>query len=272
LLAFAACRPAHFVLAFRHVVLVQLVTFVAGLAVERHRVCTMLVLRPDVVDVARGMCSRLSGGAAAAARLLAWDPAVLTALSATLCADPLVAMLLLHAWVDAVMLLLVPCAAVYSLERSLKTAFLANHQQAAAAPDDSLAAAVAAASAAQRQASAGAGSSSSSSSRYTTPLSSGGSPNARTHTPAGSAPPCDEELQALLLELGASPEAAAAARPPTFTSLAGSAVIMGTVVLVLLVLLWYACEVGMVMLLHAGQRRTLQCDASRGALMLLEAP
>ena len=95
-------------------------------------------------------CQQLNRLVYAAVQLLDWqvpvDPGQASTASDAVCADPVVALVLLQVWVRLVLLVLLPCGLVYCLERSLKVGFLhtryaGSNAAAASTPGSSAAAA-----------------------------------------------------------------------------------------------------------------------------------
>lgn len=120
---------ANFLVSFRLAAILQLVTAAATISMDVQRLCASLMYAQASAAAVVPACKGLSSFMYGASQLLDWhfptDPVgqVQTA-SAAVCADPLVALLLMKLWAHVILLVLVPCTLIYSLEWQMKSRFL----------------------------------------------------------------------------------------------------------------------------------------------------
>jgi hypothetical protein len=121
---------ANWLVPFWWAVAMQVVTFVSSVATTFPSTCATVYCQwpasATISDVPA--CQQMNWLVYAAGQLLDWqvpvDPGQASTASDAVCADPVVALVLLQVWVRLVLLVLVPCIMVYCLERSLKVGFL----------------------------------------------------------------------------------------------------------------------------------------------------
>ena len=119
---------ANWLVPFWWAVAIQVVTFVSSVATILPSTCATLYFQWPASATILPACQQLNWLVYAAGQLLDWqvpvDPGQASTVSDAVCADPVVALVLLQVWVRLVLLVLVPCSLVYCLERSLKVGFL----------------------------------------------------------------------------------------------------------------------------------------------------
>jgi len=108
----------------------QLGTFAALIWMLARRACVFTIHQPVAAALAVPACEALSWLAHAGSRLLDLPLLAGDADSSTeglsLCREPLQAILLMKFWINIVVVVLLPCAVIYNLERSLKVRFLST--------------------------------------------------------------------------------------------------------------------------------------------------
>jgi len=121
---------AHFVLSFRLVVVMQFVSFSAVMYTEAYRVCTVEPYHVAAAASAVPTCQVVSWLAHAGGQLFDGQFLMYGVDTSndgpSLCRSVEGAILLLSAWVNLWIIVVLPCTAIYSLERALKLKFLAG--------------------------------------------------------------------------------------------------------------------------------------------------
>ena len=119
---------ANWLVPFWVVVAMQTVTFVTSVHNLFAGICGFVYFRWPASATILPAYQQWNWLVYAAGQLLDWqvpvDPGQASTVSDAVCADPVVALVLLQVWVRLVLLVLVPCGLVYCLERSLKVGFL----------------------------------------------------------------------------------------------------------------------------------------------------
>lgn len=132
----------NFLVPFRVAVPIQLASFLASVWRHLAPVCASMAYVDARAAALLPLCQKANGIIYAVAQLLDWhfpvSPAWLSTASDELCRQPLAVLVFIKVWVRVILWLLVPCALLYCLERSLKQTFLERY--AAASASGSLAA------------------------------------------------------------------------------------------------------------------------------------
>jgi hypothetical protein len=121
---------ANHIVSFRATAVLQLCTFCASAykTLSSFLCVCMFVTDPTTAAAVQPACERLNWLVHAAEQLLDLQiPLLADELSVAtdaVCAQPLVPLVVFHVWVRLVLLVLLPCTAVYCLERHLKGVFL----------------------------------------------------------------------------------------------------------------------------------------------------
>ena len=145
-----AMMHANWLVPFWVAAVMQIMTFVASVRSLFATACATLYFQWPASATILPACQQLNWLVYAAVQLLDWqvpvDPGQASTASDAVCADPVVALVLLQVWVRLVLLVLLPCGLVYCLERSLKVGFLhtryaGSNAAAASTPGSSAAAA-----------------------------------------------------------------------------------------------------------------------------------
>jgi len=240
---------ANFLVSFRLAVVLQLITAGATISMDVQRLCASLMYAQASAAAIVPACKGLSSFMYGASQLLDWhfstDPVgQVQAASAVVCADPLVALLLMKLWVHVILLVLAPCTLIYSLEWQMKSRFLISR-----------AAAQATAASVQQDATA-------SGQPAVAHPSSQPSASTRPHSAVhGEREQQQRSRQHRLQQVldGVSPVSVGQALAPVRgASCAGLAVLAGLLLCAVLVC-WYSCELYLTILLGSGRR--LVCDA-----------
>jgi hypothetical protein len=125
---FVATMHANWLVPFWVAVAMQAATFATSVHSLFAVTCPTLYFQWPPSATILPACQQLNWLVHAASQLLDWQVPVdadqASTISDAVCADPVVALVLLQVWVRLVLLVLVPCSLVYCLERSLKVGFL----------------------------------------------------------------------------------------------------------------------------------------------------
>lgn len=127
---FVYLMHANMVLSFRLVVVMQLISFSTVMYTETYRACVVEPYHVAAAASAITTCQHVSWLAHAGAQLVdgqfLMSGADTSTDSPTLCHNIEGAILLLRAWVNLLVIVVLPCTAIYNLERALKLKFLAG--------------------------------------------------------------------------------------------------------------------------------------------------
>lgn len=128
---------ANFLVRFRLAVVLQVLTCLATISMDFQKLCVSVAYAQASTVAVLPACESLTALMQAVGHVLDWQfPATsadLSTASQAVCQEPLAALLLMKIWAHVIMLVLLPCMLIYSLEYSLKTKFLKSQAAAAEA-------------------------------------------------------------------------------------------------------------------------------------------
>jgi hypothetical protein len=273
---------ANFLVSFRAAAVVQFCTFCASAYKAVSGICVGLFVTDAAAAAAvQPACENLNWLVHAAEQLLDLQIPLradeLSVATDAVCAQPLVFLVVFHVWVRLVLLLLLPCTAVYCLQRHLKGMFLRRFAHAA----DNNAGRSEAVDQQQSQVQAGASSNGNSRSRSSSSeLSRRNAPSARDDTARQHSSrqqqrtlPASQQQAQQLQQLrrlreqqleqvlqAVEPAPAADLLLPASSFWFARCCVSAGLALFALILSWHLTELGVLAVLQRGQR-TLVCDA-----------
>jgi hypothetical protein len=134
---FVYVNHANFLVPFRYAVVLQIITCLATIGMDVHKLCINMVYAQASSAAVVPACKGLSWLMQLLGQVLDWHfsatPADLSTASDAVCEEPLAALLLMKIWAHVVLLVLLPFIVIYKVEYSLKTKFLSGQAGAEAA-------------------------------------------------------------------------------------------------------------------------------------------
>jgi hypothetical protein len=281
---FVYLNHANFLVPLRYAVVLQLITCLATISMDVQKLCVNMLYAQASTAAVVPACKGLSWLMQSLGHVLDWHfpatPADLSTASDAVCEEPLAALLLMKIWAHVVLLVLLPLMVIYKLEYSLKTKFLSSQAAAGASATEQFGTPSPAREGQQRQQPVGAAGSDGrlqvvrqqQQERQEQPLlfptgqqlAVTGHQGSRSEGHA-----TQQDLQCLRQQRARMlSQALASLEPlplgPMFVPIWGAlwwrlAVVLGLVLSVLMVC-WFLCEIGIIMLLRSGRQLTCAAD------------